>query len=194
MAEKTPIIVDFDSTSDPYNPVNWSFRKKVINTLLLGLTTMGTTWASSIYSTSVVPIQRKCHIGLEVAELGLTLFMLGLGTGPMIWAPLSEVYGRKLVILLPFFISACFAFAAATGENVQTIFISRFFSGFFGSAPVAVAAGSLSDIWPPRYRGKAMSTYALAVIVGPLTAPVVGSALVSSTLGWRWTEYVYPHH
>ena len=41
-------LVDFDGKDDPYRPVNWPFRKKFITTLLYGLTTMGSTWASSV--------------------------------------------------------------------------------------------------------------------------------------------------
>ena len=41
-------LVDFDGKGDPYRPVNWPFRKKFITTLLYGLTTMGSTWASSV--------------------------------------------------------------------------------------------------------------------------------------------------
>ena len=36
------VIVDFTGPDDPYQPLNWSFQKKVITTLLYGLTTMGT--------------------------------------------------------------------------------------------------------------------------------------------------------
>ena len=42
-------IVDFDGEDDPYRPINWPFRKKLVTTLLYGLTTMGATWASSVY-------------------------------------------------------------------------------------------------------------------------------------------------
>lgn len=42
------VLVDFDGPDDPYRPINWPFRKKVITTLLYGLTTMGSTWASSV--------------------------------------------------------------------------------------------------------------------------------------------------
>ena len=41
-------LVDFDGKDDPYRPVNWPFRKKVITTLLYGSTTMGSTWATSV--------------------------------------------------------------------------------------------------------------------------------------------------
>lgn len=42
------VIVDFDGPDDPYRPINWPFRKKVITTVLYGFTTMGSTWASSV--------------------------------------------------------------------------------------------------------------------------------------------------
>ena len=42
------VIVDFDGPDDPYRPINWPFRKKVITTALYGFTTMGSTWASSV--------------------------------------------------------------------------------------------------------------------------------------------------
>lgn len=45
----TDVIVDFDGPDDPYRPLNWPFRKKAITTVLYGLTTMGATWASSMY-------------------------------------------------------------------------------------------------------------------------------------------------
>lgn len=41
--------MDFDGEDDPYRPINWPFRKKLVTTLLYGLTTMGATWASSVY-------------------------------------------------------------------------------------------------------------------------------------------------
>lgn len=35
------VIVDFDGPDDPYRPLNWSFTKKAVTTVLYGLTTMG---------------------------------------------------------------------------------------------------------------------------------------------------------
>lgn len=85
-------IVDFDGPDDPYRPLNWPFRKKVITTLLYGLTTMGSTWSSSIYSPAVDIIASEYDIGAEVSLLGLSFLLLGFGLGPLLWAPLSEVY------------------------------------------------------------------------------------------------------
>lgn len=41
-------LVDFDGPSDPYRPLNWSTRKKIVNTVLYSFCTMGSTWASTM--------------------------------------------------------------------------------------------------------------------------------------------------
>jgi hypothetical protein len=84
-------IVDFDGEDDPYRPINWPFRKKVVTTMLYGLTTMGATWSSSVYSPAVNQISVQYHVGTEVSILGLTFLLFGFGLGPLLWAPLSEV-------------------------------------------------------------------------------------------------------
>ncbi len=86
-----------------------------------------------------------------------------------------------------------FSFASATAKDVQTLMISRFFGGVFGGAPLSNVGGVLADIWPATQRGAALIIWGLAVMTGPLIAPVIGGALVISlpTTGWRWTGYVY---
>jgi hypothetical protein len=84
-------IVDFDGDDDPYRPLNWPFRKKVITTLLYGLTTMGATWSSAVYSPAVEQISHQYHVGSEVSLLGVSFLLFGFGLGPLLWAPLSEL-------------------------------------------------------------------------------------------------------
>lgn len=84
-------IVDYDGPDDPYHPLNWPFRKKVVTTLLYGLTTMGSTWASSVYSPAVMEVSSEYHVGTEVSLLGLSFLLMGFGLGPLLWAPLSEL-------------------------------------------------------------------------------------------------------
>lgn len=104
---------------------------------------------------------------------------------------MSELYGRKISILPPYFIAACFVFGTAVAKDLQTIMITRFFTGLFGSAPVTNTGGVMADLWSPRDRAVAMAGYAFAVAGGPLVAPVVGGAIDQSYLGWRWTHYVH---
>lgn len=90
----------------------------------------------------------------------------------------------------PYFIAAVFSFASGAAKDIQTLLITRFFTGFFDSAPITNTGGVLGDIWSPEQRGVAIVGYAVAVIGGPTIGPVVGGALTSSNLRWRWTEYL----
>ena len=79
------VLVEFEGPDDPYRPLNWSFRKKAITTVLYGFTTMGATLASSIISPGVSQIAEDFHIGDVTATLALALFLFGLGLGPLVW-------------------------------------------------------------------------------------------------------------
>lgn len=94
------VLVDFDSKDDPYQPLNWPFQKKAITTILYGFTTCWITFASAIYSSGLGQIAKDFQVSTEVAASGVSLIVFGFGLGPLIWAPLSEVYGRKWVVVV----------------------------------------------------------------------------------------------
>lgn len=146
--------------------------------------------ASAIYTPATSQISNEFGVGTEVSLLGLTLLLLGFGFGPLLWAPLSELYGRRQAVMTPYFVAAVFAFGTATAKDIQTVLITRFFTGFFGSAPVTNTGGVLGDIWSPQQRGAAIVGYAMAVVGGPTIGPLIGGAICESYLGWRWTQYV----
>ena len=68
--------------------------------------------------------------------------------------------------------------------------ITRFFTGFFGSAPITNVGGVLADIWSSQSRAIAVTVYALTLVSGTVIAPIVGGAIEVTNLDWRWTEYV----
>ena len=142
------------------------------------------------YAPAVNQISEQFDVGSEVSLLGLSLLLVGFAVGPLFWAPLSEIFGRKPAVLIPYFVAAMFSFGTGAAKDMQTILIARFFTGFFGSAPVTNTGGVLGDIWSPTERGIALVFYAFAVISGPVLGPIVGGAIVQSYLRWRWTEYV----
>ncbi|KAG6190646.1 hypothetical protein E4U36_002280 [Claviceps purpurea] len=184
-------LVDFDGPNDPYHPLNWETHKKVSTTLLYGLVTMTATWASSAYSAANVQIAEEFGVGTQVAILGTTLFLFGFGIGPLLWAPLSEVFGRRLPVMVPMFVAICFSFGSATAKDFQTLILTRFFGAFFASAPVTNTGGVLGDLYTPAWRGIAMAGYAMAVVGGPALGPIVSAAVThQDDLGWRWTMYL----
>ena len=184
-------IVDFDGKDDPYHPLNWTLRRKSLTTLLYGLMTMSATWASSSYSTGTDEVASYFHVGTQVSTLGTTLFLLGFGTGPLVWAPLSEVYGRRLAVMTPMFVGICFSFAAGVSKDLQSLMITRFFSAFFASAPVTNTGGVLGDLYTPAERGMAIAGYAMAVVAGPALGKCTQRASFYGLLQSRDCSVIY---
>ncbi|CAN6674676.1 polyamine transporter 1 [Trichomonascus vanleenenianus] len=182
--------VDFDGPEDPIFPHNWPLKKKLGICAVLGFTTFSTAWGSSVYASAVLDVAKEFHVGPVVAILGVSLYVMGFASGPILWAPISELYGRKLPIILSMLGLSIFSFGAATGKELQTVIICRFFSGFFGAAPLAVVAAAFSDMFNNEHRGTALTIFSGMVFCGPIVAPVVGGFISFSYLGWRWTEYI----
>lgn len=183
-------LVCFDGPDDPYHPLNWPMRKKAATTIVYGFVTMTATWASASYAAGTRQVAHEFNIGEQTATLGTTLFLLGFGLGPLVWAPMSEVYGRRMAVLPQMFIASCFSFASGTAANFQTLILTRFFGAVFASAPVTNTGGVMGDLFSPAQRGIALAGYALAVVTGTTFGPIVSAAFVANpSLGWRWTEY-----
>ncbi|KAI5481358.1 major facilitator superfamily domain-containing protein [Pseudohyphozyma bogoriensis] len=155
------------------NPKNWPTSKKTRVTLLLGLITMCSGLSSAIFASTTGTLAKEYGVSDEVMILGSSLYMLGV-PGPIIFAPLSEVFGRRTV-LVPVFFFICFTAATATAENLQTIFITRFFSGLFASAPVTTVGGALGDLFDQRERGWRWTMYLVLI----LTSVAVSKSLAS---------------
>ena len=183
-------LVDWDSPNDPANPRNWTLRKKALITAQLGMTAMGASFASSSFSPAFKAVEVYFSVSSSVATLTLSLYVLGFALGPLVFAPISEMYGRRISIVPPYFIFALFLIGVATAENIQTVLLCRFFAGFMASAPIVNVAGALADMFDDKSRGLAVVLYSIAVIGGPTVGPLVGAAIVNSYLGWRFTEYI----
>ncbi|KAI4230710.1 MAG: hypothetical protein L6R40_007967 [Gallowayella cf. fulva] len=187
--EKEAYRVDW-GPDDPENPQNWKTAYKGWLTFQLGMLALAASLGSSIISPAGNAIAHYAHISLEVATLPLSLYILGFVFGPLLWGPISEVWGRKVSMLPAMFCLALFSIGTATSKTPAAIMITRFLGGVFGSAPVSNVAAAMGDIWAPKARGTAVAIYALCNMGGPTLGPVIGSSLTVSHLGWRWTMYI----
>ncbi|PWY84775.1 MFS general substrate transporter [Aspergillus heteromorphus CBS 117.55] len=183
-------VVEFDGPDDPLYPQNWKLSTKIYISAMLAFTSICSTFDSAIFSSSTTNVAKVFGVGIEVATLSSSLYICGYASGPLIWAPLSELKGRRLPIIIAMLGFGIFNTAVAVAKDLQTIMICRFFCGIFGSSPLAVVAAIFSDIYDNRTRGVAIAMFASTVFLGPLLAPFIGGFINSSYLGWRWTAYI----
>ena len=181
-------FLDF-APGDIENPKNWSVARRGYITVVAVLLVVNATFASSSPSGCLVGISKHFDVSEEAAGLVITLFLLGYCAGPLIFAPLSEFYGRRYVFYFTFTSYFAFNFLCAFANNFAALLVGRFLTGTFASAPLSNAPGVLADIWNPIERGNAMAVFSMMTFVGPALGPVV-SGFLELKKDWRWTFYV----
>jgi multidrug resistance protein len=182
--EEDPYLVSW-IPNDPRNPMLFSEFTKWFITLLIALITMAVALVSSAYSGGVNQITVAFGIGDEVATLGISLFVMGFAIGPLLWAPMSEMFGRQILFTATYALLTAFNAACAGAQNSWSLIILRFFAGAFGSSPLTNAGGVIADMFPAAQRGLAMSFFAAAPFLGPVLGPIIGG-FMGETVGWRW--------
>lgn len=110
-------------------------------------------------------------------------------THSQIFAPMSELRGRKLPLIIAMFGFTVFSAGSATAKDLQTLLLCRFFMGVFGGGPLAVVAALYADMFAAPWRGTGLTVFASSIFMGPMIAPFIGGFTVSSYLGWRWDAY-----
>lgn len=132
-------------------------------------------------------ISAQFHITSSVLEsLMLSVFVLAYAVGPLILAPMSEMFGRRVVLQSANAFFIIFTVACAVAQDRVQLSLFRFFAGLGGSAPLTIGGGTVSDLMQPEERGVAMSIYSLGPLMGPALGPIIGAWIIQRTGNWRW--------
>lgn len=159
-AEHDPDIVDFDGPDDPENPMNWKASKKWGMVALISAITFLTPLASSQFAPGVPEVMRDFHSTSDLLEgFMVSVYVLGFAFGPLIIAPLSEMYGRLPLYHACNLLFVIFTIAAAVASNMGQFVVFRFLMGCFGGAPMVLGGGTIADLIPREQRGTAMAVW-----------------------------------
>lgn len=173
--------------NDPRNPHNMTLLRRSFITGLLATITLAAAFMSSTYSGTIDQVVSNLHTNVELATAGLSLYVVGFALGPLLWAPLGEMFGRQVILFISYGAFTAFNAGTIAATNIQTVLIMRFFSGTFGASALTNPAGVIADMFDARQRGVAMSTFAMAPFMGPVFGPIVGGFL-GQAAGWRWVQ------
>ncbi|EXL68064.1 hypothetical protein FOPG_15861 [Fusarium oxysporum f. sp. conglutinans race 2 54008] len=182
--EEDPYLVKW-IPNDPRNPMAFSNATKWFITMTVAIATLAVALVSSAYTGGIIQIIEEFRISQDLATLGVSLFVVGFATGPLLWAPLSEMFGRQLLFIGTYAALTAFNAGCAGARNSWTLIILRFFAGAFGSSPLTNAGGAIADMFPASQRGLAMAIFAAAPFLGPVLGPMIGGFL-GMNAGWRW--------
>ncbi|KAF5364598.1 hypothetical protein D9758_005617 [Tetrapyrgos nigripes] len=178
--------VTLDESEHPQNCSTW---RKWAAVFVISSCALCVACTSSAASFTENGVAKEFNVSHEVTILAISLFVQGMGLGPLLAGPLSEVYGRNLVYQVSFVLVFALSFAVAFAPNIEIYLIFRFICGFFGSTFLSVAGGSVSDLFDDEHVGNPMAIYTISPFIGPVLGPLL-SGFINQNVDWRWTYYV----
>ncbi|KAK4668947.1 uncharacterized protein QC764_701270 [Podospora pseudoanserina] len=183
-----PIIIDFDPSGDPENPLEWPTPFKWAIVFILAFMAFTVTMTCI----SLVPLATEIVADLSPpgstpskssSVLLVTIWELGEAAGPLFIAPLSEMYGRYPVMNVCNIIFILATIMTATSQSVTSLVVARMLTGCVVAGNVLNPA-IVGDMFISEQRGSPVSLVYLAPLVGGAVAPLIGSAL-AEMIGWR---------
>lgn len=159
-------------------------RRPVAPMWLLVLVTLSGTMAMHIF----VPALPIAGAALEAAPAGMqqtiTLYVLGLALGQLVYGPLSDTLGRRPTLLVGLGLYLSASVLALCAPSLQWLVVARLLQALGGAAGITLGRAIVRDTSAPDRVTKDLALLNLLTLVGPGLAPVVG-AYLADHFGWR---------
>lgn len=179
---------DWSGPDDPHNPLNWTFLKKACHFWPTAIWAFSVSVGSSLISPANQDLQSYFGISRTAAIVPLTVYVIGLGLGPMIAAPLSETFGRSSVYKVTAPVNILFLVGAGLSKTFAGLVICRLLAGMAGAPVLAVGAGTNVDLFNARDRALSTSLFIMMPFLGPSFGPLIGG-FAAQFRGWQWTVW-----
>ncbi|KAK4514636.1 ATPase [Mucor velutinosus] len=142
--------------------------------------------SSTIYYPALITMQEAFQTTDTTMNASLSIFTFFTAFFPLVWATFGDLFGRRRIYIISFFISFVGSVCCALSVNAEMFIVFRAFSAVGSSSAMSMGAGTIADIFEPHERGRAFAFYTCGPLLGPAIGPIIGGYL-NQGLGWRST-------
>ena len=161
-----------------------SLGRAIVPLWLLGLFTFSGTLGMHIFVPALPAAARDLHATPAALELTISLYILGLAVGQLVYGPASDRFGRRPALLAGLSIFTIASLAAVFAPDVHTLILARFLQAVGGCSGLVLARAIIRDTSQAHEAARRLALTNLLVTAGPAIAPLIGGAF-SDLWGWR---------
>ncbi|KAH7160474.1 major facilitator superfamily transporter [Dactylonectria estremocensis] len=173
-------------SEDPEDPLNWTFKRKVLATSCVIMYTIMVAIPSSAVYSIVTPIRKETSLTLTNINNGTGIMFLFYGWGCVIWQALALQYGKRPVYLFSIATNIIILATAPMCTTSGTYLANRILLGFFGAPVESLPEISVTDIWFAHERPTYLAWYGWSLALCGKLAPML-SGFINVGMGWKWT-------
>ncbi len=174
-----------DSTSRPTTPVlSQAPKNYALFVAFIAIIGAFSSLVNDMYLPTIPSMMREFHTTPSMTQMGISMAMIGMGIGSVLWGSSSDRYGRKPVLIVSLII-----FVLATGLSLLsksiTFFIGcRLFQGLGAGGAMVLSTSIPADVYMGRQLAKLMAIVGAINGIAPALGPVLGGFMADS-IGWK---------
>ena len=152
--------------------------------VFLGMLSAFGPFVTDMYLPSLPAMTSYFNTSVSMVQLGLTFSMLGLAAGQLVFGPLSDKYGRRIPLLASMALFLVSTLGCIFSPTIELFVLLRFVQGAAGAGGIVISRSIATDKFKGANLAKALAVVGAINGVAPVSAPVVGGALLKITT-WR---------
>lgn len=152
--------------------------------LILGALSTISPFSIDMYLPGFPAIADDLGTTIDVVQLSLTSYFIGIAAGQLLYGPLLDRFGRKKPLYAGLSIYVIASFGCALIHSADALIWMRFIQAVGGCAGMVAAQALVRDLFPVERIAQAFSWITLVIAISPMIAPAVGS-YVAIAFGWQ---------
>ncbi|MEU6915396.1 multidrug effflux MFS transporter [Streptomyces olindensis] len=142
--------------------------------------------ATDMYVPGLPDLARSLGTDASGAQMSLTGFLAGIIVGQLVLGPISDVVGRRPVLVVGTGLFAVFSAVCALAPDLAVLNAARLGQGITGAAGIVVARAVVSDLFVGDGElATVFSRLGAITATAPVLAPLAGGALLL-VVSWRY--------
>nr|WP_294548885.1 multidrug effflux MFS transporter [uncultured Rhodopila sp.] len=127
---------------------------------------------------------RALHMSISTAQLTITLYLVGLAAGQLLYGPVSDRYGRRPVLLVGLSLFTAASIATVLAPSGGFLIGARILQSIGGCAGLVLGRAAVRDAATPEKAAGQLALLGLVLALIPAIAPAIGG-YVTAYVSWR---------
>lgn len=167
-------------------PVRTRYRPKSYGLFVVFIAIIGafSSLVNDMYLPTIPAMMRQFHTTPSMTQMGLSMAMLGMGIGSVLWGSLSDHFGRKPILIISLLIFAVSTGVALLSPDITFFVAVRLVQGFGAGGAMVLSTSIPADVFAGRQLGKLMGIVGAINGIAPAAGPLLGGFL-ANRVGWQ---------
>jgi DHA1 family bicyclomycin/chloramphenicol resistance-like MFS transporter len=126
---------------------------------------------------------------ISIAQMTVSLYMVGIACSQIIMGPLSDRFGRRPVLLCGLGLMVAASVACIFAETLPQLIAARFLQALGGATGMVVSRAIIRDLYSRERISSMISLVVAALMIAQMLSPLTGG-LIETAFGWRAIFYL----